>query len=90
MERVDYESFIGTKGHATVFPGIETEDIAPHLFPHQRDLVRWSLRKGRSAVFADTGLGKTAIEIEWARHVSRHGRVLILAPLAVAPLSGPK
>lgn len=85
MDRVDYESFIGTKGHATVFPGIETEDIAPHLFPHQRDLVRWSLRKGRSAVFADTGLGKTAIEIEWARHVSRHGRVLILAPLAVAP-----
>lgn len=80
-----YDDFIAGKSATIAFPGIETDDIAKHLFPHQRDLVRWALRKGRSAVFADTGLGKTAIEIEWARHVSNHGRVLILAPLAVAP-----
>ena len=80
-----YQQFVDAKAHAKVFPGIDATDLAGHLFPHQRDLVRWSLRKGRAAIFADTGLGKTAMEIEWARHVSAHGRVLILAPLAVAP-----
>lgn len=81
---MDYGSFIARKSYAEAFPGIDDDDIAEHLFPHQRDLVRWSLRKGRSAIFADTGLGKTAMQVEWARHVSRRGRVLILAPLAVA------
>jgi superfamily II DNA or RNA helicase len=79
-----YQSFVDRKSYSESFPGIDDTDIAPHLFPHQRDLVLWSLRKGRAAVFADTGLGKTAIQVEWARHVSRRGRVLILAPLAVA------
>jgi hypothetical protein len=54
------------------------------LFPHQRDLVTWAMRRGRAAIFADTGLGKTAMMVEWARHAAVHGRVLILAPLAVA------
>lgn len=78
-----YERFIATKANAVSFDGIEPDAMSQHLFPHQADLTRWSLRKGRSAVFADTGLGKTAIELEWAKHVSRRGRVLILAPLAV-------
>lgn len=64
--------------------GITPARFASHLFPHQRDLVRWALRRGRAGVFADTGLGKTAIELEWARHVADRGRVLILAPLAVS------
>lgn len=81
---MDYQDFIDRKSYAEAFPGIDDEDFAEHLFPHQRDIVRWALRKGRSAVFADTGLGKTAIQIEWARHVARRGRVIILAPLAVA------
>lgn len=46
--------------------------------------MRWALRRGRAAIFADTGLGKTAMLVEWARHVSAHGRVIVLAPLAVA------
>jgi len=56
------------------------------LFPHQADLVRWALRRGRAAVFADTGLGKTDIQIEWARCICAEtgGSVMILAPLAVA------
>ena len=54
------------------------------MFPHQESLVRWALRKGRCALFADTGLGKTLMQAEWARHVSATGPVLILAPLAVA------
>lgn len=79
-----YDDVIARKSAALEFPGIETEDLATHLFPHQRDLVRWALRRGRAAIFADTGLGKTAMQIEWARHVATHGRVLILTPLAVA------
>lgn len=79
-----YEAFIDGKARSTTFDGIKPATLAPHLFDHQRDLTRWALAKGRAAVFADTGLGKTAIELEWARHVSERGRVLILAPLAVA------
>jgi superfamily II DNA or RNA helicase len=80
---MSYRDFIETKHAIRSFDGIEHE---PHgsLFPFQRDLVRWALRRGRSAIFADTGLGKSRMEAEWARAVSARGRVLILAPLAVA------
>ena len=80
-----YEDLIAAKAHAPTFAGIETDNIAGHLFPHQRDLTRWALRRGRAAVFADTGMGKGLIAAEWARHVAAHGRVIILAPLAVGP-----
>lgn len=52
------------------------------LFDFQRDIVNWALRRGRAAIFADCGMGKTPMQLEWAKHVP--GRVLILAPLAVA------
>lgn len=81
---MDYESFIAKKSAAPSFDGIEAKRLASHLFPHQRDLVKWALRRGRAAIFADTGLGKTAMLVEWSRHVSKRGRVLVLAPLAVA------
>lgn len=56
------------------------------LFPHQRDIVAWALRRGRAALFAGTGLGKSLMELAWAQAVSRHtGKpVLHLAPLAVS------
>jgi superfamily II DNA or RNA helicase len=79
-----YDEFIAAKADVRVFPGITGVDVSDALYPHQRDLVKWALAKGRAAIFADTGLGKTAMQVEWAKHVSRHGRVLILAPLAVA------
>lgn len=81
---MSYDDFITTKSASTSFGGIEPEDLHERLFPHQRDLVAWALRKGRAALFADTGLGKSLMELEWARQVSRFGRVLILTPLAVA------
>lgn len=83
----DYRSFISEKLHRAPPTGMDSlPDLGGHLFPHQSDLVRWALRRGRCAVFADTGLGKTAIELEWAKHVvaSTGGKILILAPLAVA------
>ena len=57
------------------------------LFPHQDALAAWALRRGRAAIFADTGLGKSRMQLVWADAVIKHIKrpVLILAPLAVAP-----
>lgn len=79
----DYASFLDSKRlkvHA-VGPTIDGEPH-PMLFPFQRDLVRWAVRKGRAALFADTGLGKTFMQLEWARLIGE--RALIVAPLSVA------
>lgn len=84
---MQYEELIRKKAAYGSFDGIRGYIPRWYLFPHQQDLTQWALKKGRSAVFADTGLGKTAIELEWAYAVTRHNknnRVLILAPLAVA------
>lgn len=80
-----YEEFIRSKVRSASFESCpRVGPLASHLFPHQSSIVDWALRRGRAAIFADTGLGKTAMQVEWARHVSSAGRVLILAPLAVA------
>jgi hypothetical protein len=57
------------------------------LFDHQRALVSWACKRGRAAIFADTGLGKSRMQLAWAEAVRLHTGmpVLILAPLAVAP-----
>lgn len=56
------------------------------LFDFQADIVRWAIRRGRAALFCDCGLGKTIMQLEWAKHVYEKtgGDVLILAPLAVS------
>jgi superfamily II DNA or RNA helicase len=61
-------------------------DLPAQLFPFQHDIVRWALRRGRAAVFAQTGLGKSFIELAWGRavHQETGGNVLLLTPLAVA------
>lgn len=87
MSEMDYKAFVGHKLTRVQPSGMATiPTLHSSLFPHQRDLVTWALRRGRAAIFADTGLGKTACQLEWARHVASHtgGDVLILAPLAVA------
>jgi hypothetical protein len=55
------------------------------LFPFQRELVSWAIRRGRAAIFADCGLGKTPMQLVWARNIAEKtgGAVLILTPLAV-------
>lgn len=78
-----YEEFIASKLARIPATGLAVvPELNPSLFPFQADIVRWALRRGRAAVFADCGLGKTIVQLEWARHVP--GPVLILAPLAVA------
>jgi superfamily II DNA or RNA helicase len=82
---VSYEEFLRRKESRLACGGLEWNgDASGKLFDFQRDLVRWSLRRGRSSIFADTGLGKSFMQCEWAQRVSREGRVLVLAPLAVA------
>ncbi|TXH09464.1 MAG: helicase [Spirochaetes bacterium] len=65
---------------------VAADGLNPDLFEWQRRVVSWALKRGRAAVFADCGLGKTAMQLEWAHRVHQHaGRpVLVLAPLAVA------
>ena len=60
--------------------------LPPSLFPHQQALTAWAIKRGRAAIFADTGLGKSRMQLAWADAVVRHtGKpALILAPLAVA------
>lgn len=82
-----YEAFLAAKRIADPATGLTGPiDLPEILFPHQADIVRWALRRGRAAIFAGTGLGKTLMELAWAEQVAAEtGRpVLILAPLAVA------
>jgi hypothetical protein len=83
---MNYQDFLDAKFRQIQSEGIPAGDMPDWLFPHQSDLTRWALRRGRAAIFADTGLGKTRMELAWADRVSHHtGQpVLILAPLAVA------
>lgn len=77
-----YEDFICEKLSFIGGKGIEPRDISVGLFDFQEALTRWALKRGRAAIFADTGLGKTRMQLAWAEQIP--GDVLILAPLAVA------
>lgn len=83
-----YSDFVSTRLSETHTDGIPVVADRVHdgLYPFQRIIVARALELGRYCIFADTGLGKTAMQAVWADHVSRHtgGRVLIVAPLAVA------
>jgi superfamily II DNA or RNA helicase len=83
---MNYQEFIKHKSQHTTDCGFECGDLPPMMFDFQQHLVRWALRRGRSAVFADCGLGKTLMQLAWAQKIVEHTnrRVLILTPLAVA------
>lgn len=84
---MNYGEFIRNKAKFRDDAGFEPMDVPPFLLDFQRYLFEWSCRKGRSATFADCGLGKTVMQLAWADQVYRHSGkpVLILAPLAVVP-----
>src|SRR5690625_3678990 len=85
---MDYSAFLESKRFTQKLAGfdIDKDDLHHVLFDFQKDIVAWALKKGKAAIFAGTGLGKTLMQLEWARQVyERTGNnVLILAPLAVA------
>lgn len=82
---MSYADFLDAKTQAGSMDGFAPVFMPSSLFDFQASLVDWAVRKGRAAIFADCGLGKTLMELVWAENVARHtGRnVLILTPLAV-------
>lgn len=83
----DYAEFLRRKRRTDPATGLTQHDELPEaLFAFQRDIVRWALHRGRAAVFAQTGLGKSFIELAWGDGIHRAtgGDVLLLTPLAVA------
>jgi len=81
---MSYADFIATKQRRTGYLGhdVEPSDMHPILFDWQADVTAWAIKKGRAAIFADCGLGKTLMQVEWAKHSA--ARTLIIAPLSVA------
>src|SRR5688572_29111055 len=84
--RQDYLEFLKTKQHRSSDYGIEPNSIPDTLFGYQKYVAEYAIKKGRCAVFLDTGLGKTIIELTIAQNYIQHTNkpVLIITPLAVA------
>lgn len=85
---MNYQEFLSNKRFVLESSGfdIDKNQLNPMLYDFQRDIVRWALKKGKACIFADCGLGKTPMQLSWAYQVHKHtgGKVLLLAPLAVA------
>lgn len=85
---MDYIEFLKTKEYTYQSTGfdIDINELNSNLFEFQKQVVKWALKKGRCALFLDTGLGKTICQLEFANQVCKHenGKALILAPLAVS------
>lgn len=83
----EYKAFLQRKAVTDPMTGLsELPELPDCLFPHQRDIVAWALRRGRAALFAGTGLGKSLMELAWADAIikSKGGMILLMAPLAVS------
>ena len=83
----DYHEFLRSRSQYGSLSGFEPLWMPSFLFPFQRHLTEWAIRKGRAAILASCGLGKTPCLLTWAENVVRHTNrpVLVLTPLAVAP-----
>lgn len=81
-----YQDFLNRKSQLNDANGFSPEWMPPFLFDFQESLVDWALRRGRAAIFADCGMGKTPMQLVWAENVRRYTNkpVLIITPLAVS------
>lgn len=88
MNNTEYIQFLEKKQKSHILSGFDIDDnkLNEMMFPFQKFIVKRALKAGKYAIFADCGLGKTLMQLEWANQVNKHtGKpVLILAPLAVA------
>lgn len=82
----EYAAFLASKAPKPVAVGTEPGPMPAHLFDYQAECVAFGLRQGRAAMFLDTGLGKTRIQLEWCKQAAAatNGAALLLTPLAVA------
>lgn len=82
-----YEEFLKTKELERIEAGFDVKKstLNDALFPFQRDIVAWALKKGKAAIFSDCGTGKTIMQLEFANRVCKHskGNALVVAPLSV-------
>lgn len=83
---MEYKEFLESKRQITDNFGIKYNYMPNFLFDFQKSIVEWALKKGRAAIFADTGMGKTIMQLVWAENIVRHTNknILILTPLAVS------
>ena len=83
---MNYTEFLESKAQNGVMEGFTPNYMPDFLFDFQKAVLDWSIRKGKSGIFADCGLGKTPMQLVWAENVIRQTNkpVLILAPLAVS------
>jgi hypothetical protein len=83
---MDYNEFLKSKAQNAAFAGFDPVWMPDFLYPFQRYLVDWSIRKGRGAMLVDCGMGKTPMQLVWAENVVRKTNkpVLVMTPLAVA------
>jgi hypothetical protein len=86
MSALDYSAFLDRKTQLGGDAGFDPVWMPDYLFDFQRELVTWATRRGRAAIFADCGLGKTPMQLAWAENVVRHTNrpVLLATPLAVS------
>lgn len=87
FEKMDYREFLENKEFVLASSGfdINKDALNPKAYEFQKDITRWALAKGRAAIFADCGLGKTLMQLMWAQEVHKktNGKILIVAPLSV-------
>ncbi len=83
---MDYKEFIESKKKVIQDNGFEVKELNPKLKDFQKHIVKLALKRGRYAIFADTGMGKTIMQLEWASQVVEHTNkpVLLLTPIAVS------
>ena len=83
---MQYEDFLNIKRHEGSDSGFNPVFMSNYMFDFQKFLTEWAIKKGRAAIFADCGLGKTLMELVWSENVHRKTNkpVLNLAPLAVS------
>lgn len=82
---MDYQEFLQQKQKTHIESGFEVDQLNSNLFDFQKFIVKRALKAGKYAIFADCGLGKTLMQLEWAYQVQKNTNkpVLILMPLAV-------
>jgi hypothetical protein len=82
----EYRAFIARKSQIDGSHGFTPRFMPSFMFDFQQSLVTWAVEKGRAAIFADCGMGKTPMQLVWGQNVVEHTNkpVLVLTPLAVA------
>lgn len=79
---MQYDAFLDGKRRKPLISGVEPTPLHGSLYDFQVAITKWAIRRGRAAIFADCGLGKTRMQIEYVRQMG--GRGLIVCPLSVA------